>query len=850
MELRELLNKRFLILDGGMGTLLQKEGLKSGEKPEKWNLTHPEIIKNIHKNYFNSGSNVVNTNTFGANLINYNEKELENIIFAAIENAQKAKEESTFKSEKFISLDIGPLGKLLKPLGELDFLKAVDIFAKTVSLGYKYGVDLITVETMNDTLETKAALLAVKENSDLPVFVTNAYSENGNLLTGASPKAVIALLEGMGADAIGVNCSMGPEALLPIVEQYSKYSSLPLIFKPNAGMPYSENGVTKFNVSAKEFAKSILKAADLGLSIFGGCCGTTPEYIKLVSEEINGNNGKNVIFKPNTVKNTTVISSYSKAVDFNEQPVLIGERINPTGKKRFKQALIENDINYILAEGIKQQECNVHALDVNVGLPEIDETEVLPNAVYELQAVTDLPLQIDTSNIKAMEKALRIYNGKALINSVNGKRESMEQVFPLVKKYGGVVVCLTLDENGIPKTVQGRVNIAKKIIDTAAKYGISKNNLLFDTLAMAVSAEPDAAGVTLGALKEIKENLKAHTTLGVSNISFGLPKRSAVNAAFFTLALYNGLSAAIINPFSDDILKAYYSFLALNNKDENFNNYISFMTDLEKKEKEAEALKANTNFISAESDISQNANKQSVNGNEKNQSKSGNKEAANVNLNKDDIALKEAIIKGLKEIAFNKTKQELTVKEPLEIINNIIIPALDTVGQKYEKGEAYLPQLLMSAEAAKFAFEQIKQNALNKNANGPDGKNSETKKCKIILATVEGDIHDIGKNIVKLLLENYGFEVFDLGKDVPAEDIVKKAMEENAPIVGLSALMTTTVPSMEKTIKLLNQKLPNCKTLVGGAVLTEEYAKSIKADKYAKDAMEAVRYADEINSSL
>lgn len=790
MKITDYLKNNILYLDGGMGTLLQSKGLSAGELPERWNLSHKEEIISVHRQYFDAGSNVVNTNTFGANCLKFSDDELESIIAAAIDNAKIAAEESSGTQEKWVALDIGPTGKMLKPFGDLSFEDAVEVFAKTVKSGAKHGADLVFIETMNDSYETKAALLAAKENCDLPVFVSNAYGEDGKLMTGADPAAMTAMLEGMGADAIGVNCSLGPKALSGVVKEYLKYSSVPVIFKPNAGLPHTENGKTVFDVGAEEFSREVAELSKSGVRIVGGCCGTTPEYIKAV---VSGTAG--ITVPQETPKNITAVSSYSKAVIFGNDPVLIGERINPTGKKKLKEAIKSGDMEYILREGISQQEKGVRILDVNVGLPDIDEGEMLTAAVRELQTVTDLPLQIDTSDVSAMEKALRIYNGKAMINSVNGKEESMAAVFPLAKKYGGLVVALTLDESGIPATADERLKIAEKILKTAEKYGISKKDIIFDPLALTVSSDKNAAKETLGAVKLIKEKLGCHTTLGVSNVSFGLPERSRINGSFFALGLWQGLSAAIMNPYSDEMMSAYYSFRALGGVDENCSDYIAY----------AEKMK-------------------------------GNETSPAVHDNSVD-SLKDAIIKGLKVDAARLTDILLESGAGLSVIQNDIIPALNTVGEGFEKNTVYLPQLLMSAEAAKSAFERIKSNCKTENAgNG----------CSFVIATVKGDIHDIGKNIVKLLLENYGFSVCDLGKDVPPEIIADKVEELHAPVAGLSALMTTTVPAMEETVKLLKERTPWCKTVVGGAVLTEEYAAMIGADKYAKDAMDTVRFAQEI----
>lgn len=826
MSLKEYMKNHILFLDGGMGTLLQAKGLKPGESPERWNLSNPEAIIEIHKDYYDAGTNVVNTNTFGANILHFDRSELEEIIKASIENAKEAARRSTTPWEKFVALDIGPSGRLLKPYGDLDFEEAVKVFAETVKMGVRYGADLIMIETMNDSYETKAALLAAKENSDLPVFVSNAYSEDGKLMTGANPLAMVAMLEGMGADALGCNCSLGPKQLGGVIDDLLKYSSTPVLFKPNAGLPVDRDGVTFFDVTKDEFADEVMRQIQNGVRIVGGCCGTTPEYIKAIHERACD-------FAPIEVakKNLCVASSYTGAVLFGNKPILIGERLNPTGKKRLKQALVENDIDYILQEGLKQADAGVDMLDVNVGLPEIDEPAMIKSVVSELQAVTDLPLQIDTSDPVAMEAALRIYNGKAMINSVNGKKEVMEAIFPLAKKYGGFIVALTLDENGIPDTAAGRVDIARRIIATAAQYGISKNNLIFDTLAMTISADTRAAKSTIEALRIIRNELGVNTSLGVSNISFGLPQRDLINGAFFAMAMQSGLSAAIMNPYSDEMMRAYYSYCALSNMDENCMNYIEYAARYEEKQKSLAASAA----LSAANSASANTPVSGASQNGANDSAAG-KESANGSVTE----LVNAIVRGLKDKAGTLTKQMIeSGSDPLVIVNDEVIPALNIVGEGFEKKKFYLPQLLMSAESAKAAFEVIK-------ANISGDSNSDKEKCPVVIATVKGDIHDIGKNIVKLLLENYGFEVHDLGKDVAPEAVVDEVIKVKAPICGLSALMTTTVPAMEETIKLIRQRAPWCKVMVGGAVLTQDYADKIGADGYSKDAMGAVRYAQSI----
>lgn len=798
MNILEYLKNHLVYLDGGMGTLLQKRGLKPGELPERWNLLHPEVIVEIQKNYYDAGSNIVCTNTFGANSLKFEEEELEKLIRAAIENAKRARDLSNGLQEKFVALDIGPIGKLLKPYGDFEFEEAVAVYAKTVQIGVKYGVDLIFIETMNDSYDTKAALLAAKENSNLPVFVSNAYGEDGKLMTGATPAAMVAMLEGMHADAIGANCSLGPKQLKQVVEEYLEYASVPVLLKPNAGLPRSEEGKTVFDVYPEEFSDDLLDYVQKGVRIVGGCCGTTPDYIKATVDKT-----KNEEIRETEKKNRTLISSYTHVVEFKDSPVLIGERINPTGKKRFKEALRNDDIDYILGEGLKQQEKGCHVLDVNVGLPEIDEAAMLSKVCYELQAIIDLPLQIDTTDVKAMELALRRYNGKAMINSVNGKEEVMREIFPLVKKYGGLVVCLTLDEDGIPETAEKRVEIAKRIISVAGEYGIERKDLIFDTLAMTVSADKNAALATLQALDTIRHELGCHTSLGVSNVSFGLPNREIITAAFFTCAMERGLSAAIMNPNAAEMMKSYYSFRALHGMDDNCTDYMEHIAEYACNIAEgtvAPVLKDTKKNLEFGSE------------------------------------LQRAIVKGLKEQAANLTVEMLKDTEALEIVSGQIIPALDIVGKGFEEKTMFLPQLLMSAEASQCAFEQIKKKM-------KENSTESVSRGKFVIATVHGDIHDIGKNIVKLILENYGFDVVDLGKDVPPETVSEAVVREHVPLVGLSALMTTTVPAMEATIKLLRKEAPWAKVIVGGAVLTQEYADSIGADFYAKDAMATVRYA-------
>ncbi len=792
MGFREKLGREMLLFDGAMGTQLQACGLAAGELPEVWNLTKPEAVFEIHKAYADAGCDILKTNTFGANALKFEGMPytVDAIVKAGVQNAKKAA--ATAKREVLVALDMGPTGKLLKPYGELEFCKAYELYKEQVLAG-KDDVDLVLIETMGDLYEIKAAVLAVKENSDLPIVVTMIFDEQGKLLTGANIETALVTLEGLGVDMIGFNCGLGPAQMLPFVQKILEYSGTPIAVNPNAGLPVCIDGVTSYNVSPEEFSKELLQIANCaGVQAVGGCCGTTPAHIRSAVKAC-----KNIEPKPAKEKNFTAVTSYAKTVCMGESPILIGERINPTGKKRLKEALLSGDESYIFSEAVAQADKGAHVLDVNVGLPGLDEPAVLERTVQGLQGITDLPLQIDTSDTVAMERALRIYNGKPLINSVNGKRESMETVFPLAKKYGGVVVCLTLDENGIPETAAGRIKIAEKIIQTAESYGIEKKNLMIDALAMTVSTGADNAKITLEVVDYVRNTLGVHTVLGVSNISFGLPKRDSINAAFFTLAMEHGLSAGIINPKSDAMMNAYYAFCALKGLDENFTQYISSVTD------SAAAAPAGNAVLD----------------------------------------LKTAVMKGLKDEAGRQAKVLLETAAPLDIINGELIPALDVVGQGFEKGTIFLPQLLMSADAAKAAFDEIKLVLSSAESTEP-----AKKKHKIVIATVKGDIHDIGKNIVKVLLENYGFDVIDLGKDVAPEVILETAKREQVRLVGLSALMTTTVANMEITIDLLHREYPACKIMVGGAVLTQDYADRIGADFYSKDAMGSVRYAEKFFS--
>ena len=849
MDLLREMRQRRLFFDGGTGSLLQAQGLKAGELPEVWSITRPEVCVKLHRDYLEAGADIIKTNTFGANGLKFKGREnvsgaqgpeaglpaadrpadsysVDEIVTAAMKNARRAVAEA---GHGYIALDLGPTGKLLKPLGDLDFEAAVELYKEVVRIGRREGADLVLIETMSDSYELKAAVLAAKEAGEgLPVFATVVFDGKGKLLTGGNVESTVALLEGLRVDALGINCGLGPVQMKGIVEALLKVSSLPVIVNPNAGLPRSENGVTLYDIDGDRFAQVMEEIARMGACFLGGCCGTTPEHIQKTVGRC-----KDVPLVLPQARKRTVISSYSQAVCIEGKTVIIGERINPTGKSKFKQALRDHNLEYILKEGVTQQDNGAQVLDVNVGLPEIDEPSVMEEVVKELQAIIDLPLQIDTSNPRAMERALRVYNGKALINSVNGKAEVMDEIFPLVARYGGAVVALCLDESGIPETAEGRIQVAKKIIREAARYGIGTEDLIFDGLCMTVSSDSKGALTTLETLRRIRDELGCKSVLGVSNISFGLPQREIINASFFTMAMECGLSAAIVNPNSEAMMRAYYSFNALMDMDPQCGEYIRIYGG--QAGSLGKTLPRNPGAGSA------GATGGGLGTGSAGAAVAGPKSVAGQSAAAFEIAsrLSAAIERGLREEAHRAVGELLETREPLDVINTEMIPALDRVGKGFEAGTIFLPQLLMSAEAAKAAFEVIKDRMAS------SGQVQE-KKGTIILATVKGDIHDIGKNIVKVLLENYSYEVIDLGRDVPPKTIVQTAMERKVRLVGLSALMTTTVPSMEETIRLLREQLPGTLVMVGGAVLTPEYARTIGADAYCRDAMASVNYAEEV----
>ena len=796
-DIRELLGKKLLFFDGGMGTMLQKHGMGAGEIPELLNITNAELIEKIHCEYLDAGADIITTNTFGANPLKLEtDTPLDMVIAAAIGNARKAvnKYQSPEKP-RFVAFDMGPCGQLLEPLGSLSFDECYDAFAIAAKTAEKCGADLAIIETMSDTLEAKAAVLAVKENTSLPVFITMTFDESRKTLTGGDVRVMSAIMEGLSVDCVGINCGLGPEQIGEMIEELASVSSIPIMAQPNAGLPQIENGKTVYKVGPEEFALQSEKMAKIGASVLGGCCGTTPDHIRCLAEKCK--NYTPVVEE----KNITVVASYSKTVTLGDSPKIVGERINPTGKKKFKEALREGDINYILNEAFKQRDAGAHILDVNVGLPEIDECEMMEKAVKAISAAVNLPLQIDSSDPATIERALRIYNGKPMVNSVNGKEESIEAIMPIVQKYGGVLVGLCLDEGGIPATADERVEIAKKIRDRAAEYGIKPKNLVMDALTLTISAQQKESAETIKALKRIKDELGICTTLGVSNISFGLPRREIVNGTFFALALHSGLDACIINPCADAMINTYRAFMALSCHDTDCADYVA-----------AYAGTKSETTVTRENQT----------------------ETKTENVN----PLFDIIIKGLKDSAYDETVRQLENTDPMELVNNVLVEALNVVGREFEKGTMFLPQLMMSAETVAASFEAIKARIA---ASG----GAQESRGKIAVATVKGDIHDIGKNIVKVLLENYGYDVYDLGKDVPPETVVKEMKKHDIHLCGLSALMTTTVVSMEETIKAIRAAGLDAKVWVGGAVLTQEYADMIGADKYCKDALSSVHYANE-----
>ncbi len=789
----DVLGKKRLYFDGATGTELEKLGLLPSESPEIMNLRAPGAVEALHRSYFEAGADIVKTNTFGANSLKFDNYEA--LIKAALSAAKRARGAA---ADKYIALDIGPTGRMLEPLGDLPFEDAVEVFAKSIRAAEGEGADLILIETMSDIYEAKAAVIAAKENSKLPIFVTCVYDASGKMLTGASPEAAVAVLEGLGVCAVGMNCSLGPDKMVEILPRLFDAASVPIIVNPNAGLPEVKDGELSYSFDSELFVSYMKKMAHK-CSLMGGCCGTTPKYIKLLREETERIELCGILKKTHTR-----VASFAKICDIGRGCTLIGERLNPTGKKKLKEALVSGNVSYVLEEAVAQAEAGAHVLDVNVGLPEIDEVSKMREIITAVQTVTDLPLQIDTANPEALSAAMRIYNGKPLVNSVNGSKESMDAVFPLVKKYGGTVIALTLDEHGIPEDARTRVEIAHRIIDKAKEFGIEKHDIIVDPLALSISADANAALSTLEAVK-ILSSEGINTSLGVSNISFGLPKREIINSAFFSSALSAGLKAAIINPMSDAMMNLYYANEVLMGRDKACTSYIEYASSLP----EVNPAQVSTRV-------------------EKNAKTEGT------------TTLKGAIIHGFCELAGELADELLKTEEPMALIESHIIPALAEVGDKFEKQKIYLPALLTSAEAALCAFEKAK-NLI------PEGTADAG---ALVLATVEGDMHDIGKNIVKVILESHGYKVYDLGRNVSPEKILEKVKETGVKLVGLSALMTTTVPAMEKTIKLLQREAPEVNVTVGGAVMNPEYAEMIGADFYSEDAMGALEVCKKFFKSL
>lgn len=790
-------SKHFYMLDGGMGTMLQAYGLEPGEPPALLAVTNPELITSIHRQYVEAGADILYANTFGTNrykLEGYGYSPGQ-IIDSAIKAARAACKEDTL-----VALDVDPLGELLEPMGTLTFEEAYDAFCEVVKQGEASGADLIVIETMTDLYEVKAAVLAAKEQTNLPVMVSMTFEETGRTFTGTSIECMTAVLEGLGVDAVGINCSLGPVEIFPLAEKMCQLTDLPVFVKPNAGLPDPRTGA--YTIGPEEFARAMAEYRHLGIAMAGGCCGTTPDYIARMKAVFAGMERKQRT--PSARESCVCSATNCAAID---HVTVIGERINPTGKKRLKQALIEEDYDYLLSQAVQQADAGAQVLDVNVGIPDIEEARVLPAVVKKIQAVTDLPLQIDSSDPAAIEAALRVYNGKAIVNSVNGEEKSLSSILPVVKKYGAAVVGLTLDENGIPSKAEDRLAIAGRILKRAMDLGIPKKDVFIDCLTLTASAQQAEVKETLKAVRMVKEELGLHTVLGVSNISFGLPCRPLVNRTFLALAMENGLDLPIINPNDEDMMGTIFAFEMLHNRDENAQNFIERYRDV--------SLGTMTR------------------GSDDSGTRSGGKPEGTEN------ELFHALEKGMKGETVHAVQKLLETKDEMTVVNDYLIPALDKVGQGFEKGTIFLPQMMQAATAAQGGFEVIKERLA---ASGKAG----VSKGQVVIATVKGDIHDIGKNIVKVIMENYGFEMIDLGRDVPAETIVNTVVEKNIRLVGLSALMTTTLKSMEETIAAVRAAAPDCKFLVGGAVLTPDYAEKIGADYYCKDAMKSVEAAKEV----
>ena len=803
MQVNELFRQsNTILLDGGMGTMLQAAGLKLGARPEELNITDPALIEGIHGQYAAAGSRIVNANTFGASAhkLAGSAYTLEQVITAGIENCKRA----CAPYGALTALDVGPLGELLEPSGTLAFEDAVAEYARIVKAGEAAGADLIFFETYTDLYELKAALLAAKENTHLPILASMSFEAGGRTFTGCTVESFAATARGLGADAVGINCSLGPKEIFPMAKRLAEAvpGNFPVFVKPNAGLPRADG--SGYDITPQLFALQMKPYRELHLFAAGGCCGTTPEFIKLLNGTFAGCTPGRPAHRMPSVLCTPVDTVTVDGI------TVVGERINPTGKKRFQQALREGDMNYVLEQAVSQAEAGAQILDVNVGAPGVDEPVLMEQVVKALQSVTSLPLQLDSSNVEALARGLRVYNGKPIVNSTNGEPEKLAAILPLCKKYGAAIVGLAIDEKGIQPKAADRVAIARRITEAALAAGIPREDIYIDCLTLTASAQQEDVLATVQALEACKKELGVRTVLGVSNISFGLPCRTYLNTTFLTMAMYAGLDLAIMNPSSEEMMAAVYAYNVLTNRDKQSTKYI---------ERFADRVPASTALAQA-AKAAPAAN------------------AAEAELTGPYAALMKAVEKGLKGDAAAHTRALLAEKQPLEVVDEALIPALDIVGAKYEKGTLFLPQLLQAASAAQSAFEEIKTAIAQK------GEGSASK-GRIVLATVKGDVHDIGKNIVRVILENYGFEVLDLGRDVPVETVVDTVREKNVHLVGLSALMTTTLKSMEETIAALHAAKLDCKIMVGGAVLTPEYAEKIGADWYAKDAKRSADIAKE-----
>ena len=803
MQVNELFRQsNTILLDGGMGTMLQAAGLKLGARPEELNITDPALIEGIHGQYAAAGSRIVNANTFGASAhkLAGSAYTLEQVITAGIENCKRA----CAPYGALTALDVGPLGELLEPSGTLAFEDAVAEYARIVKAGEAAGADLIFFETYTDLYELKAALLAAKENTHLPILASMSFEAGGRTFTGCTVESFAATARGLGADAVGINCSLGPKEIFPMAKRLAEAvpGNFPVFVKPNAGLPRADG--SGYDITPQLFAFQMKPYRELHLFAAGGCCGTTPEFIKLLNGTFAGCTPGRPAHRMPSVLCTPV-----DTVTVDDITV-VGERINPTGKKRFQQALREGDMNYVLEQAVSQAEAGAQILDVNVGAPGVDEPVLMEQVVKALQSVTSLPLQLDSSNVEALARGLRVYNGKPIVNSTNGEPEKLAAILPLCKKYGAAIVGLAIDEKGIQPKAADRVAIARRITEAALAAGIPREDIYIDCLTLTASAQQEDVLATVQALEACKKELGVRTVLGVSNISFGLPCRTYLNTTFLTMAMYAGLDLAIMNPSSEEMMAAVYAYNVLTNRDKQSTKYI---------ERFADRVPASTALAQAAKAAPAAS-------------------AAEAELTGPYAALMKAVEKGLKGDAAAHTRALLAEKQPLEVVDEALIPALDIVGAKYEKGTLFLPQLLQAASAAQSAFEEIKTAIAQK------GEGSASK-GRIVLATVKGDVHDIGKNIVRVILENYGFEVLDLGRDVPVETVVDTVREKDVHLVGLSALMTTTLKSMEETIAALHAAKLDCKIMVGGAVLTPEYAEKIGADWYAKDAKRSADIAKE-----